>query len=130
MRGRPGWPVAAIEAPGVPADAHVLDLAAGTGKLTEVARAAVRARSSRSSRTTGMRAANRWGEVLAGTAEAIPLPDDAVDAVFVAEAFHWFGGPEALREIERVLRPRRHARAALEPRSRRTGRSHCPGCTS
>jgi SAM-dependent methyltransferase len=44
-------------------------------------------------------------EALDGTAEAIPLPDAAVDAVFVGSAFHWFDGPAALREIHRVLRP-------------------------
>ena len=42
---------------------------------------------------------------LDGTAEAIPLPDDSADAVTVGQAFHWFDGPVALAEIERVLRP-------------------------
>jgi SAM-dependent methyltransferase len=42
---------------------------------------------------------------LDGTAEAIPLPDESADAVTVGQAFHWFDGPAALAEIERVLRP-------------------------
>ena len=42
---------------------------------------------------------------LDGTAEAMPLPDDSADAVTVGQAFHWFDGPRALAEIERVLRP-------------------------
>jgi ubiquinone/menaquinone biosynthesis C-methylase UbiE len=42
---------------------------------------------------------------LDGTAEAMPLPDDSADAVTVGQAFHWFDGPKALAEIERVLRP-------------------------
>jgi SAM-dependent methyltransferase len=44
-------------------------------------------------------------EILDGTAEAIPLPDTAVDAVTVGQAFHWFDGDRALAEIHRVLRP-------------------------
>src|SRR5438034_5680498 len=52
-----------------------------------------------------MRARNPGREVLAGTAEAIPLPDASVDAVFVGEAFHWFDAGRAVPEIERVLRP-------------------------
>jgi SAM-dependent methyltransferase len=43
--------------------------------------------------------------ILAGTAEHIPQGNDAVDAVTVAQAFHWFDADAALREIHRVLRP-------------------------
>jgi ubiquinone/menaquinone biosynthesis C-methylase UbiE len=103
-RGRPVWPVEAVKAAGVPVASHVLDLGAGTGKLTRVL-------AERFSRVTAvepddaMRALNRWGDVLAGSATNIPLADASVDAVFVAEAFHWFGDEPALAEIARVLRP-------------------------
>lgn len=42
---------------------------------------------------------------VSGTADAMPLADEAADAVFVAEAFHWFATSEAVAEISRVLRP-------------------------
>ena len=44
-------------------------------------------------------------EVLDGVADAIPLPDAGADALFVAEAFHWFATKEAVAELARVLRP-------------------------
>lgn len=43
--------------------------------------------------------------VLDATAEAVPLADGAVDAIVVGEAFHWFDGELALREMARLLRP-------------------------
>jgi SAM-dependent methyltransferase len=85
-------------------DARVLDLAAGTGRYTrELARrfAAVVAVEP----DDAMRALIDAGEVLAGTAESIPLASGTVDAVFVCEAFHWFDTRCALAEIARVLVP-------------------------
>ena len=107
-RGRPGYADAALDALGLPADSVVLDLAAGTGKLTRqlVPRFA---RVIAVEPLDGMRAQLErvvpGAEALVGTAESIPLDDDSVDAVFVAEAFHWFGTSAALDEIARVLRP-------------------------
>jgi ubiquinone/menaquinone biosynthesis C-methylase UbiE len=108
-RGRPGWPAGAIASVLERFGARtVLDLAAGTGKLTEVLVAhageviAVEPvdgmRRVLEARLPGVRA-------LAGTAEAIPLADGSVDAVFVGEAFHWFDLDRAPAEIARVLRP-------------------------
>ncbi len=103
-RGRPVWPVEAVDAVGVAAGAHVLDLAAGTGKLTRVLVQRF-ARVTAVEPDAAMRALNRWGDVRAGSAQSIPLADGEVDAVFVADAFHWFAEPLAVREIVRVLRP-------------------------
>ena len=83
----------------------VLDLAAGAGRLTrELTKrfASVFAVEP----DDQMRGLVEAGSVLAGTAEAIPLDTDCVDAVFVGEAFHWFDPACAIREIARVLRPR------------------------
>ena len=111
-RARPGWPPEAVEIAarrlGLERGAAVLDLAAGTGKLTR--RLAGRFGSVTAVEPLdGMRAvleeAIPFVRVLAGTAEAIPLPDASVDAVFVAEAFHWFDPGRAVAELARVLRP-------------------------
>ncbi len=45
-------------------------------------------------------------EALAGSAEAIPLPDGSVDAVFSGQAWHWFDPARAVPEVARVLKPR------------------------
>jgi SAM-dependent methyltransferase len=111
-RARPGWPAAAVEIAvrrlGHGRDAAVLDLAAGTGKLTR--RLAGRfATVTAVEPLDGMRAVLEdripFVRVLAGAAEAIPLPDRSVDAVFVAEAMHWFDPRRSVAEMARVLRP-------------------------
>jgi SAM-dependent methyltransferase len=82
----------------------VLDLAAGTGKLTRLL-VPTGARVVAVEPVDAMRAKLAGVEVLDGTAEAIPLPDASVDVVTVGQAFHWFDPPAALAEIDRVLRP-------------------------
>jgi SAM-dependent methyltransferase len=103
-RGRPEWPERVVDVAGLPAEASVLDLAAGTGKLT---RLLVRrfARVVAVEPDEAMRALIPDAETVAGTAEEIPLPDASVDGVFCAEAFHWFDAPRAVAEVARVLRP-------------------------
>jgi SAM-dependent methyltransferase len=106
-RTRPGYPAAAIDRAvaelRLAQGSTVLDLAAGTGKLTRLLRErfdhvlAVEP-------DVDMRSYVGAG-ALVGSAEEIPLDDDVVDAVFVGEAFHWFDAPRAFAEIARVLRP-------------------------
>lgn len=105
-RTRPPYPRELVERAafllGIGPDATVLDLASGTGNLTRTLRA-VFADVFAVEPDAAMRA-EFPGEVVAGSAEAIPLPDGSVDAVFVGEAFHWFDAPRAMREIRRVAR--------------------------
>jgi SAM-dependent methyltransferase len=106
-RGRPGYPPEAISWILGAEPIDVLDIGAGTGKLTEVLAAGHRAiaveplaemRTLLESRLPTVR-------VLPGTAESLPLPGASIDAVVVAAAFHWFDHEKALAEIARVLRP-------------------------
>jgi SAM-dependent methyltransferase len=107
-RGRPSYPPEAIDWL-LPDNAHdVLDLGAGTGKLT----------TRLVERGLNVVAVDPIAEMLEllshslpdtpallGTAEEIPLPDNSVDAVLVAQAWHWFDPELAAREVSRVLRP-------------------------
>ena len=87
---------------------RVLDLGAGTGRVTEALQRAevdviavepdAEMRAVMLERVFGV-------AVLAGAAEDIPLPDERVDAVVVGQAFHWFDAERAYPEIARVLKP-------------------------
>src|SRR5437868_2055643 len=107
-RGRPDYPAAAIEWLVERFDLRsgrtVVDLAAGTGKLTRLL-APSGAEVIAVEPIAEMRTKIENARALEGTAEAIPLPDSEVDALTVAQAFHWFRAEEALAEIHRVLRP-------------------------
>jgi SAM-dependent methyltransferase len=111
-RGRPSYPSGAGER--LERELHlgpgrvVLDLAAGTGKLTALlvgTGAAVVAVEPLAEMRAVLERALPGVPAYAGTAEAIPLAAGAVDAVTVGQGFHWFRGDEALAEIHRVLRP-------------------------
>jgi len=111
-RGRPGFPADAIahlaRVLRLGPDSRVLELGAGTGKATRqlvgtgatltAIEPVAQMREQLTARVPGVVAID-------GTAECIPRPDCAADAVVAAQAFHWFDGPRALREIARVLVP-------------------------
>jgi ubiquinone/menaquinone biosynthesis C-methylase UbiE len=111
-QARPSYPAQALDRLaaelGLDDGSTVIDLAAGTGKLT-------RDLSSRFGRVIAVEPLDEMrarleeavadAEALAGNAEAMPVPDAVADAVLVAQAFHWFATRPALEEIARVLRP-------------------------
>ncbi|MDQ6784244.1 MAG: methyltransferase domain-containing protein [Actinomycetota bacterium] len=111
-RGRPDYPDAAgavlAEHLALGPGTRVADVAAGTGKLTgllvDVAATPVMAVEP----MAGMRSqlARRAGgiSVVAAGAEHLPLATGSLDAVTVAQAFHWFDVPQASAELARVLR--------------------------
>ena len=111
--GRPGWPEELLDRVvgelGLGREAEVLDLGAGTGKLTRslIPRfARVVAVEPDGAMRAVLEEVVPGAESLAGHGASIPLGDAEVDAVFSGEAFHWFAGKESVAEIERVLRPR------------------------
>lgn len=123
-RGRPSYPPEAIDWL-LPADARdVLDLGAGTGKLT----------TRLVERGLDVIAVDPIPEMLEllsnslpdtpallGTAEEIPLADNSVDAVLVAQAWHWFDPERAVKEVSRVLRPGGRLGLVWNTRDERSG---------
>ena len=109
---RPGYPPPVVDwlmdVLSLASNSVVVDLAAGTGKLTRllaergVYPVAVEP-------VAGMRAELRKAApeipIIAGTAEALPFRRGSVDALTVAQAFHWFDNPTSHHEIARVIRP-------------------------
>jgi ubiquinone/menaquinone biosynthesis C-methylase UbiE len=109
---RPSYPPEAVawfaEKLGIGDESVVLDLGAGTGKLTRqlVGLAGkVIAVEPGPEMLAQLELAVPEAVALLGAAEAIPLADDSVDAVTCGQSFHWFRREEAVPEIHRVLRP-------------------------
>lgn len=108
-RARPSWPPTAIDAAfehwGLdPTAGLVVDVAAGTGRLTKLL-------AQRCTRVLAveplveMRRHIRDAPAVKGSAERLRLDDSAAQAIFAGEAFHWFDRPAALAEFARVLVP-------------------------
>jgi SAM-dependent methyltransferase len=104
-RARPSYPQAVLDALPLHEGAVIVDVAAGTGKLTRQL-AASPATVVAIEPVAAMRAiAATFAPTAAGSAERLPLRAGSVDAVTVAQAFHWFDAPVALAEIHRALKP-------------------------
>jgi SAM-dependent methyltransferase len=107
-RGRPEYPSEAVDWLLPPSAKTVLDLGAGTGKLTRALTARgldVIAVDPAPKMLDQLRDAVPEAIVREGTAEDIPLPDASVDAIVVAQAWHWVDQALALPSVARVLRP-------------------------
>jgi ubiquinone/menaquinone biosynthesis C-methylase UbiE len=107
-RARPEYPVDAVDWL-LPPDAKVvLDLGAGTGKLTRALAARgleVAAVDPSPNMLAQLSAAIPGATVSVGTAEDIPLADASVDAIVVGQAWHWVDQQRAIPQVARVLRP-------------------------
>jgi ubiquinone/menaquinone biosynthesis C-methylase UbiE len=110
--GRPEWPEELLDRIiadlGLGSQAAVLDLGAGTGKLTRLLvhrfERVVAVEPDEAMRAV-LEEVVPGAESRAGSAEEIPLGDAEADAAFSGEAFHWFASPETIDELARVLRP-------------------------
>ena len=111
-RHRPNYPAEALlwaaQQLGLEPGARVLDVGAGTGKLTRGLVAlgfeAVAVEPG-GPMLAQLREAVPEAEAHEASAEAIPLPYESVAAAFAGQAFHWFDRPRALPELNRVISP-------------------------
>jgi SAM-dependent methyltransferase len=104
--------------------ARVLDLAAGTGKLTASLLALgldVVAVEPDDAMRAQLHDAAPGATALSGRSDAIPLEDHSVDAVVVGQAWHWFDPATTLPELRRVLRPGGRLGVAWNVRDHRVG---------
>ncbi|EGC40512.1 hypothetical protein DICPUDRAFT_146676 [Dictyostelium purpureum] len=122
VKGRPTYPIESVEYMrdnlGIDKDSVVVDLACGTGKFTQVLASVF-------NNVTAVEPSKQFIEqcdnvlkniketsnpslqykVIEGLATSIPVPDNSVDLLTTAQAFHWFSNIETIKEISRVLKP-------------------------
>jgi len=110
-RARPSYPEDAVAwmamRTGLAAGKTVVDVGAGTGKLTRLL-PATGARVLAVEPVAEMRAKLAGLDAVDGTAESLPLEDASAEVITVAQALHWFDLDRALPEFHRVLRPGGH----------------------
>ena len=117
-QSRPGYPAEAVrwltEVLGLGPGRRVVDLAAGTGKLTRdlvgsgaqvIAVEPVDGMRRTLATTTPVPAGGPAVSVVAAVAQALPVGEGRIDAITVAQGFHWFATDQALRQMHRALRP-------------------------
>jgi SAM-dependent methyltransferase len=112
-RGRPDYPRASLDCLAkelrLAPSSKVIDLGAGTGKLTaalsEISGARITAVEPVEEMRRKCAALHPDLEIVPGTAEKLPFADASLDSVLVAQAFHWFRAEQAVAEIGRVLKP-------------------------
>jgi SAM-dependent methyltransferase len=126
-RGRPAYPIEAIDALSLSEGMRVADIGCGTGKFTRLL-AASKAHVVGIEPLPGMLSAFHELlpeiEAVSGTAEALPLRDAAFDLLTCASAFHWFDHDRAIPELHRVLRPNGRLAIIWNRRDALTGWAH------
>jgi ubiquinone/menaquinone biosynthesis C-methylase UbiE len=111
-RARPGYPRSAIEEITRDRPGRILDIGAGTGKLTRQLHALgfyVVGVEPSLQMLQRLRRVEKEIPTIAGRAEALPCRTASFDVVTVAQAWHWFDPVPATAEMARVLRPGGHA---------------------
>ncbi len=126
-KGRPDYPVEAVEAISITYRMRVADLGCGTGKFTRLlldTAAYIVGIEPLPAMLTTFAALLPEIPVVSGTAEAMPLHDATFDVVTCASAFHWFDHARAIPELHRVLAPGGRLAIIWNRRDALTGWAH------